>query len=205
MLRRYLTVFQSHLKNEKRVSPTQLKRLRHYWSNDDWSAGTEFLEGMLRWLPQTTGNILECGSGLTTLLLGAATSGTERRTASLEHNPDWAARVRGALPQGSDARLQIVQAPITSYDEFDWYSTRRIDELGPVGFVVCDGPPGSTRGGRYGLAPVVRHVLAPGCIVMLDDASRPEEQAIIARWLRELPAVIVEETQRYCVMRVGAR
>jgi hypothetical protein len=44
---------------------------------------------------------------------------------------------------------------------------------------VCDGPKGTTRGGRYGLAPVMKDRLAPGCIVLLDDTSREAERAII--------------------------
>lgn len=205
MLRRHLAGLRIQLGNETSATSSQLKRLRHYWSNDDWSAGTEFLEGMLRWLPLTTGSILECGSGLTTLLLAVATAGTDRRTATLEHNEAWAARVRDALPSRPDSRLRIVETPLKKYDHFDWYDTRPIGNLGPIGFVVCDGPPGSTRGGRYGLGAVMKQHLAQDCIVMLDDSSRAEERAIIERWVAELPAVVVEETPRYCVMRVGAR
>ncbi len=205
MLRRYLAILQNQLRNGTKVSPAVLTRVRHFWSNDAWSAGTEFLESMLRWVPRTSGAILECGSGLSTLLLAAATAGSPRRVVSLEHNEDWADRVRGVLPSGAASRVDIALTPIKSYGEFDWYSAVPVEHLGPVGFVVCDGPPGSTRGGRYGLAPVLRNALVPGCVVMLDDATRPAERAIITRWRAELPAELVEQTDRYCVMRVGAR
>ena len=43
-------------------------------------------------------------------------------------------------------------------------------------------PPGSTRGGRYGLLTVLGERLAPGCTILLDDAGRPDE--------REAPAAL---------------
>ena len=205
MLRRYLTVLQNQFRNGTNSSPAVLRRLRHFWSNDGWSAGTEFLEGMLRWLPKTAGTVVECGSGLSTLILAAATAGSARRIISLEHNEDWAVRVRTALPASAGSHSDIALTPIKSYGDFDWYSVDTVERLDAVGFVVCDGPPGSTRGGRYGLGPVLKNVLAPGCLVMLDDAARAAERAVIVRWCRELPAEIVEDTDRYCMMRVGAR
>jgi hypothetical protein len=204
MLRRYYSLLRNPLRKGKGLSPAQLARLRHYWSNDAWSAATEFLETMLRWLPRTTGTVLECGSGLSTLILVAATAGSARRVVSLEHNEDWAARVRALLPPEPNGRVEMAISPIRSYGAFDWYAVGSVGQLGAVGFVVCDGPPGSTRGGRYGLGPVLSSALSPGCIVMLDDAARDAERQIIARWRTELPAEVVEENERYCVMRVGA-
>jgi len=204
MLRRNLAVLQHQLENDSVPSPVLLGRLRHFWSNDGWSAGTEFLEGMLRWLPKTRGTVLECGSGLSTLLLAAATAGRARQVVSLEHDCEWAERVRAALPVANGLKVEVSLSPIKSYGDFDWYTLTSLQRLSEVGFVVCDGPPGATRGGRYGLGPVMKQVFAPGCLVMLDDVARPEERSIIARWRIELSADLVEETERYCVMRIGA-
>ena len=54
--------------------------------------------------------------------------------------------------------------------------------------VVCDGPPADTVGGRYGLVPIMRDRLAPGCAILLDDAEREHERAIARRWQLELGA-----------------
>ncbi|MHC4846180.1 MAG: hypothetical protein ACYTCU_08465, partial [Planctomycetota bacterium] len=45
-----------------------------------------------------------------------------------------------------------------------------------------DGPPGDTRGGRYGLFPLMGGRLAPGCVLLLDDAEREGEQDVARRW-----------------------
>ena len=204
MFRRSLASLRTQVRSGGEVSPALLGRLHHWWSNDAWSVEPEFLDCMLRWLPETSGAVLECGSGLTTLVLAVATAGTGREVVSLEHDADWAARVRAALPAGGH-NVDIALAPIRSYGDFDWYDGSAIERGGPFGFVVCDGPPGSTRGRRYGFAPVMQRALAPGCIVLFDDINRAEERATIARWCDELPAVALEAGPRICVLRVGAQ
>ena len=54
-----------------------------------------------------------------------------------------------------------------------------------ISLVICDGPPSSTRGGRFGLVPVLRENLAPGFRILLDDARRPGEREVLRRWASE--------------------
>ena len=51
--------------------------------------------------------------------------------------------------------------------------------------IVCDGPPGHTLGGRYGLLPIVGNRLRKGAVILLDDAERSEEQVALRRWAKE--------------------
>jgi len=158
---------------------------------------------MLDWLPRTSGPIAECGSGLTTLVLASAASLSGRRVHSFEHDADWAARVTRELPVRLRPCVELNVTPITSYSEFDWYSLEAATPPHAIGFVVCDGPPGATRGGRYGLGPVLRPYLAPGCIVLLDDTQRRDEHQIIRRWCSELEGSIVQEADTYSVLSIG--
>lgn len=59
--------------------------------------------------------------------------------------------------------------------------------------VLCDGPPGNTPGGRYGLLPVLGHRLSPSVVILLDDAGRPDERAIADRWTAELGGTMTIE------------
>ena len=74
--------------------------------------------------------------------------------------------------------VTLCVSPLRQYKDFCWYDPP-IDSM-PEAFalVVCDEPPGSTRGGRYGLAAIKRERLKDGCIVLLDDAASEDEQRI---------------------------
>ena len=169
------------------LSPPVIRDLVYGWGNEEWSARAEFILAFLAEAWMAGGPILECGSGLSTLLLGLVAQRTGNRLVSLEHNPFWAGRIRAALAEHRIDRVEVCEAPLRSYGGFTWY--RPPEECLPEGgfsLVVCDGPPGDTPGGRYGLLPVMRRRLRPGCVVLLDDAYRPEEQAILDRWAGEL-------------------
>src|SRR5262245_2921428 len=156
------------------------------WGNAAWSADVTLLTTMLEWLPKTSGVILECGSGLSTLVLGVAARASGRRVLSFEHNPAWAARLERNIPKDLRGSIEVCVTPIRRHGDFDWYSLEGMRLPNDIGFVVCDGPPGTTRGGRYGLGPLLTPLLSPGCIVLLDDAQRSAERDVTIRWCTEL-------------------
>jgi hypothetical protein len=178
-------------------------RLVRGWENEAWSADVPLLTGLLEWLPRSSGTILECGSGLSTLVLGTLARISGRRVLSLEHDPQWAARVERDLPQDLRATIDVCVTPIRNYGEFDWYSLDGVRLPSDIGFVLCDGPPGSTRGGRYGLGPVLMPLLAPGCIVLLDDTRRASEQDIMNQWCAQFGAAVRDGSSTYHVLEVG--
>jgi len=150
------------------------------------SAWEDFIRAFLGCARETEGPILECGSGLSTVLLGIVAARTGSRVYSLEHNAIWADRARRVLRACGIASVEILVGDLRSYGAYTWYDPP-LDVL-PKDFslVVCDGPPGDTPGGRYGLLPVMRSHLKPGCIILLDDAHRTGEREIAEQWAREL-------------------
>jgi hypothetical protein len=156
------------------------------WGNEDWSALSEFLEAVASYCRSTVGPVLECGSGLTTLVL--ASLGAE--VYALEHDPVWREHLKAKLTEfGLSAHL--IASPLRSYGAFEWYDVD-ITTMPAFSLVVCDGPPGeTTRGGRYGLLPVMRERLADGCTILLDDANRPGERDVLGAWAQSLASVQV--------------
>jgi Methyltransferase domain len=157
-----------------------LRWVRMGWGNEGWSADTAYLEAVCNWAGQVKGPILECGSGLTTLLLGLIAGD---QVTTLEHLPKWKNRVQQTAAKYS-VPVNLFTAPLVDYGGFHWYS---LPPLLPAGFelVICDGPPSATVGGRYGLLPVAGSLLAQNAVILMDDVERSDEQAIIARWKRE--------------------
>ncbi|RPH77600.1 MAG: hypothetical protein EHM77_07815, partial [Planctomycetaceae bacterium] len=160
-------------------------RLAYGWNNEDWSACGDYLHACLQRTLDTRGPILECGSGLSTLLLGMIAQRIGGFVWSLEHHGQWAERVAGEIERFGIRSVRLCVSPLKDYGEYTWYDPPLATM--PDGFagVVCDGPPGETKGGRYGMMPVMRSRLKPGAWVLLDDADRENERAIAARWANE--------------------
>lgn len=55
-----------------------LEQLVCAWGNEAWSSAAPLLSALLEWMPRTSGPILECGSGLSTLILGIASIHTSK-------------------------------------------------------------------------------------------------------------------------------
>jgi hypothetical protein len=157
-----------------------LPPLRAAWGNPGFTAHVSYLSAVLDYAEGERGPILECGSGLTTLLLALV---APRAVWSLEHTKEWQRHVQTRLwLAGTQANLLL--APLTSYGRFQWYE---VPATLPREFrlVVCDGPPGTTPGGRYGLFPLLGDRLLKGAVILLDDARRLDEQGVLQRWERE--------------------
>jgi hypothetical protein len=159
-----------------------LHQLIHGWDNESWSAWTEYLQACLLACWETGGPVLECGSGLSSLLMGVVLQDRGGELHSLEHHGEWAARQRAFLDRLDIRSVTLHQVPIVAYQDFDWYKPPLEKMPGGFQLVICDGPPGCTRGGRFGMLPVMRERLAPGCRLYVDDAQRPEEASMLARW-----------------------
>lgn len=181
--------------------PGLVNVLRRNWGNAIWRADGGFLLAMIEWMQRTRGSVLECGSGLSTLMLAAAGSAQARSVHALEHNPAWLGHVRSSLPDRLRQTVHLHHAPVCSYPGFNWYDVGDLQPTESFGFIVCDGPPGSTPGGRYGLVPLLRDRFAPGAIIILDDAQRRAERRIVDRWCAELPASVIHRTRTHAVLQ----
>jgi len=166
-----------------------LAELISAWGNVGWSAKEGYLRACLAGALSSRGPTLECGSGLSTLLLGVVAQKRNNTHWALEHLSEWSAKVGHHVVRQRVSAVRLHTAPLRPYEGFAWYDPPLTELPRTFGLVVCDGPPADTSGGRYGLVPVMRDHLAPGCMILLDDAGRAEERAIAQRWQAELNAV----------------
>lgn len=159
--------------------PTHLVRL---WGNQPWAAEEEYLAASVKEALVTRGAILECGSGLSTVLIGMVAQRTGSVLWSLENEPEYGARIEAFVTRRGLEAVKLHIAPLRDYGEFDWYDPplERMPER--FSLVLCDGPHARTRGGRYGLLPVMQTRLDQGCVILLDDAGRDAERAIASAW-----------------------
>ena len=123
---------------------------------------------------------------------------------TLEHADEWRKRVLQTLKTNGVLGVHVCAAPLVEYGEFVWYAPPLSQMPEHFSLVICDGPPGSTKGGRYGLLPVMGDRLPVGSTILLDDAGRPAEAKLMEQWKSEarLETEVIETQQsKYAVIR----
>ena len=142
--------------------------------------------------------VVECGSGVSTVLLARALRDAGGGMLhSLEHDPAWAARVRGLLErEGLDGIATVIEAPLRPHplarSRCGWYAGEALRRLpgSDIDLLLVDGPPASEPGlgeARYPALPALADRLATEAVVALDDVNRPGEAAVLAAWEAETP------------------
>lgn len=179
-------------------NPALLTRLRAGWGNDGWSGQPDYLEEVARHATTTTGPILECGSGLTTMLLGLLAGRRGVEVWSLEDQEEWHRHVAGMLKRHDISGVNVCFSPLRAYESFAWYT---LPSRMPAHFslVVCDGP-GVSYASRYGLLPLLGHRLSPGAVILVDDAVHMTE--VLRQWLTSMPVELVTAGPRFSVLRM---
>lgn len=162
-----------------------LTELAQAWGDDGFRAVGGYLEEVTRWAARAQGPVLEIGSGLTTLILGSVVGRRDLPVWTLEHHPDYFRNTEAKLKRYGLPNVHLTPAPLRDYGDFCWYDPP-LSEL-PRNFclIVADGPPGDVKAGRFGLFPVLRSHFASDAVVLLDDAERPKEKAVLRKWSSE--------------------
>ena len=137
-------------------------------------------------------SLVELGSGVSTVILARLVSQLRGRIVAVEHHPGWAGWVRRQLERDGLERVgTVIEAPLEPHplglDGTPWYAQEALAALPRDGIelLLVDGPPGYGDGmerSRYPALPALEGRLAPGGLVVLDDAQRPDEREILERW-----------------------
>lgn len=155
------------------------------WDNP-WAASPEMLAA-LSYLAK--GNILETGSGLSTLVMAKTTEG---QVYSLEHNHEWADKLEAiALELGID-NINVIRSPLVD----GWYTNvPNID----FDVVINDGPPRSL-GDRSKLFDKVK---INGAMVIMDDMEDNNQELIANQYALSSGKTIniVGQTRPFAVIK----
>jgi predicted O-methyltransferase YrrM len=134
--------------------------------------------------------VVELGSGVSTVVLARLLRERGGRLTSLEHDPHWARFVDEQLEREELADVAtLIQAPVEPHeaalDGAAWYSESAVAAIpSEIELLLVDGPPageGAERS-RYPALPALASRLASSAVVVLDDAARPGEQDVLGRW-----------------------
>lgn len=147
------------------------------------------LQEIYRHQPQT---VLECGSGLSTLLMAAAMKKNGLgKLRALEHDAAQAERTRIMLAEHQlESWAEVIHAPLVNHEiqgrSYAWYDLSALDFSLSIDLLFIDGPPhhdGFCT--RYPTLPLLKPMLTEKTLIILDDAGHPPEQSTVMRWSRE--------------------
>ncbi len=158
-----------------------------------WAASPELcghiLDAIRNHHPET---IVEAGGGVSSVVVGYALEEQGHgRLVSLDHMEEYASVTRRRVSQhGLQDVVSVRHAPMTNIqirgNAWPWYDLHAIDDLKTIDMLIIDGPPEQTRTqARYPAVPALHDRLSDDAVVILDDAYRKDETAIVERWQAE--------------------
>ncbi len=158
-----------------------------------WAASPDFLLLLAEHVLQHKPNcIVECSSGASTVVLAqCAKLNGHGHILSLEHDAYYAEKTRQLLIKHELQNwATVIDAPLRDYDfngqNYHWYTLSEQIQNKRIDMLAIDGPPADlNRCARYPAGPLLLPLLNTNSIVFLDDASRPDEQEIVQRWVSE--------------------
>jgi hypothetical protein len=147
--------------------------------------------------------VLELGGGTSTVLIAAALQATglsETRHIAVDHLQEFLdATQRNVQLQQLSRDVEYWCCPLLPEDDKvapQWYGGLP-ERLGStkIDLLIVDGPPGSLHDqARRPALEVLAPYLAPGAVVILDDALRDDELKIVEKWCHDIPGITVELT-----------
>ena len=142
-------------------------------------------------------NILECGSGASTILFGhLQLAGEIDRLIAIEHDIVWHELARQQARRfGLEDTADLVFAQLIDHDDpaidTPWYDLTDVD-FAPLDLVLVDGPPDSTGPlARFPAAPLLLEHCRPGCLFVVDDYIRESEQETVDLWVEHFPMTLI--------------
>lgn len=147
--------------------------------------------------------VVELGGGTSTVLIAAALQAvelSETRHIAVDHMQEFLdATQRNVALQRFSRDVEYWCCPLLPDDDEvapQWYGGLP-ERLGStkIDLLIVDGPPGSLHNqARRPALKMLAPNLAPGAIIILDDALRDDELKIVERWCDDIPGVTVELT-----------
>jgi predicted O-methyltransferase YrrM len=144
--------------------------------------------------------ILECGSGVSTLIVCYCLSRNgSGHVYSLDHMDEYAQITRDTLhlhhlsEYGTVYVADLVDVHIDDR-EMTWYNPEVLGSISDIDLLIVDGPPGHlSKMARYPAIPILLNKLKEGAIILVDDYDRPDEKSMVKEWCDKYGFTILHE------------
>ena len=140
--------------------------------------------------------VVEFGSGVSTLIIASCLKKLGAgRIISLDHDAKYANISRNNLQRfGVDGHGDVIHAPLMDVNlegkTWKWYDLSGIDGVTGIDLLIVDGPPRKIqKKSRFPALATMKARLQTNALILLDDATRPDEQQILSDWHQAYPSL----------------
>jgi len=180
-----------------------------------WAASPDFLLTVVDLvLEHRPALVVDVGSGLSTVFEAlACRKAGAGRVVAFDHDEEFGSATADLVRrQGLADLAQVRYAPLTAQRtagrDVCWYDGAAFEGLDEIDLVVVDGPPGTTGPmARFPALPMLWERLSQRAVIIVDDADRDDERAVVAEWTSLYPELTVERLHHEkgaVVLRRGA-
>ena len=159
---------------------------------NEFAATPEVLMAAVAFARKADGPILEAGSGLSTILMAAA---TDQKVWCLEHDPTYAGQTKDMACAAGVSNIALVVNPLKG----GWYDlSEDLDKLPDrFAFALCDGPP-RALGDRMEL---LRRFGDKVGDIVCDDADDPVYRQQLKQWAAESGREYIHGSHRAAILK----
>lgn len=170
---------------------------------NEWTIELELVDHLATIVEKTKPKrIIECGSGLSTLVMAYALEKNGFGSiVSMENNPRFANQTndwlhRHGLAKWADIRFAPITRVKNPWDQMDypWYEVPDSVNHQRFDFMFVDGPEGHIcHMARWPAIFVLRNQLEFDCTIVCDDTNRKQEEAMVKHWVENVPGLSMEK------------
>lgn len=159
------------------VELSDFEALEAGWSNTRWAAQCSLLIACYKAAKKNAGNILELGSGISSIVMGLACEGVGD-VYCLEHDAAWASKLINACEKYGITNVHVNVCSLEDYQSGRWYKIPSLPEH--FSLVFNDGPP-RVLANRSVLYEAMGERLN-GAPILVDDAEDENELQALKDW-----------------------
>lgn len=169
---------------EQPISGSLIAEAFAHWGDPLSASDESYLRSCLSEIAATNGAILQCGAGLSTLVLGALCHGSKTKGHQLwclEHDRHWANTLRSWLTEYRVANTHVIHSRAQMFEGYAWYSVDTARLAKSYALVLCEGVRASPRG-ALGALRRLEGRLASSFVLLARDAGQAAELKLLKSW-----------------------
>lgn len=172
-----------------------------HWGDPLQQADERFLRSVLAEARAADGAILQCGSSLTTLILGSICDQDEapkKQLWCLEADPHWASIMRSWLTEYQVSSAHVIHSAAKLFKNYVWYSLDPARLAREYHLVICDGNRASVKGAVATVHRIADR-LAQRFVILIRNVRSAADIRELAAWAktRDATCVLVDKAEGF--------